>query len=242
MGQVRIISIGVSEREENTYAVLPYAETHIQASGHFLEKKMSLKQLTIAVLVSVCTFVAHATAQKNELSGLVGRTFISDQAITGSTFSDNKLRFGNGLSFEVNYARRVLNLEFFSVSLEVPFVLNPDEDLHTFANPASASYRSYFVTPAARLNVFPDLAVSPWVSVGGGFGHFSDSSASTPSTKGTTTGVFQAGLGLDVKLFHKFSLRGEARDFWSGVPQLNVNTSNSRQHNLLVSGGIVWHF
>jgi hypothetical protein len=203
---------------------------------------MSLKRLTIVVLVSVCAFVARATAQKNELSGLVGRTFISDQVITGSTFSDNKLRFGNGLSFEVNYARRVMSLELLSLALEVPFVVNPDEDLHTHANPVSAYYRSYFVTPAARLNVFPEQSVSPWVSVGAGIGRFSGSSAPIPSTQGTTTGVFQAGLGLDVKVFRKFSLRGEVRDFWSGVPQLNVTTNKSRQSNLLVSAGIVWHF
>ncbi len=209
---------------------------------------MSLRRLTVAVLVSVCTFVAHAAAQKNELSGLIGRTFISDQVITGSTLSDNKLRFGNGLSFEVNYARRVLSLGLLSVALEVPFVVNPDEDLHAaLPSRIPESYRSYFVTPAARLNVFPDQSVSPWVSVGGGFGHFSESSTllfggHNPSKTGTTTGIFQAGFGLDVRLIKKFNLRGEARDFWSGEPQLDVNTGKSRQHNLLVSGGVVWHF
>ena len=209
---------------------------------------MSLKELTAAVLVSVCTFVAHATAQKNELSGLIGRTFISDQVITGSTLSDNKLRFGNGLSFEVNYARRVLSVGLFSLAMEVPFVFNPDEDLHAaLPSRIPESYRSYFVTPAARLNVFPDQSVSPWVSVGGGFGHFSESSTllfggHNPSKTGTTTGIFQAGFGLDVRLIKKFNLRGEARDFWSGEPQLDVNTGKSRQHNLLVSGGVVWHF
>jgi hypothetical protein len=209
---------------------------------------MSLKRLTVAVLVSVCAFVAHATAQKNELSGLIGRTFISHQAITGSSLSDNKLRFGNGLSFEVNYARRVLSGGLFSLALEVPFVFNPDEDLHA-ATPSRIpeSFRSYFVTPAARLNVLPDQAVSPWVSVGGGLGHFSESSAllfggHNPSKTGTSTGVFQAGFGLDVRFFRNFSLRGEARDFWSGTPQLDVNTGKSRQHNLFVSGGVVWRF
>ncbi len=41
---------------------------------------MSLKHLTIGALVAVCTLVAPAAAQKNELSGILGRTFISDQA------------------------------------------------------------------------------------------------------------------------------------------------------------------
>ena len=119
-------------------------------------------------------------------------------------------------------------------------MVNPDEDVHAYTNPF-LGYRSYFVTPSARLNVFPDAAVSPWVSFGGGFGHFSGNSGAAPNN-GNTTGVLQGGLGLDVKMFGHFSLRGEARDFWSGVPQLDVNTGKSRQHNIFVGGGIVWHF
>ena len=205
---------------------------------------MSLKRLTVAVMLSVCSFAVHATAQKNELSGLVGRILISDQVITTSTFSDNKLRFGNGLSFEGNYGRQVMGGGLLSLALEVPVVLNVDQDLHLQTNPVSANYRSFFVTPAARLNLFSGLGVSPWVSVGGGLGYFRGSAAqpTSTSTTGTTTGVFQAGVGLDVKLIGNFSLRGEARDFWSGVPKLGVTTDKSRQHNLFVGGGIVWHF
>ena len=202
---------------------------------------MSLKHLIIGAVVAVCTFVAQAPAQKNELAGILGRTFVSDQGIQGAPSSDPDLSFGKGLTFEVNYARRVADAGLFSLALEVPFVVNADEDVHAYTNPF-LGYRSYFVTPAARLNVFPDLAVSPWVSFGGGFGHFSGNSGSGLSTAGTTTGVLQGGLGLDVRIFGHFSLRGEAREFWSGVPQLNVTTGKSRQYNLFAGAGIVWHF
>jgi hypothetical protein len=211
---------------------------------------MSLKHLTIGALVAVCIFVAQAAAQKNELSGILGRTFISNQGIQGAPAYDPDLRFGNGLTFEVNYARRVMVMGggFLSLALEVPFVVNLDEDLHAaLPNRVPEQYASYFVTPAARLNVFSGQGVSPWVSVGGGFGHFAESSTllfggNNTGKTGTNTGVFQAGFGLDVKIFHRFSLRGEARDFWSGVPQLDVNTGKSRQHNIFGGGGIVWHF
>jgi len=151
------------------------------------------------------------------------------------------------LTFEVNYARRVMDAGLFSLALEVPFVVDPVEDLHAAQNLIPKQYSSFFVTPAARLNAFPDQAVSPWVSLGGGFGHFSESSTlefggANPGKTGTTTGVLQAGLGLDVRLSGHFSLRGEGRDFWSGVPQLNVDTGKSRQHNIFAGGGIVWHF
>ena len=52
----------------------------------------------------------------------------------------------------------------------------------------------------------------------------------------------QAGVGLDVKIIGHFRLRGEARDFWSGVPNLNVDTGKSRQHNIFVGGGVVFRF
>jgi hypothetical protein len=47
---------------------------------------MSPKQLTI-VLAVLTAFVAQAAAQKNELAGLVGRTFVSDQGIKGARSS-----------------------------------------------------------------------------------------------------------------------------------------------------------
>jgi hypothetical protein len=50
------------------------------------------------------------------------------------------------------------------------------------------------------------------------------------------------GVGLDVKILKTFSLRGQLRDLNSGVPQVNVDTGKSRQHNLFVGGGVVWHF
>jgi hypothetical protein len=34
----------------------------------------------------------------------------------------------------------------------------------------------------------------------------------------------------------------EARDFYSGVPDLNVNTGRSRQHNYYVAVGVVRRF
>lgn len=203
---------------------------------------MSSKRLVIAVLVLICTFIGYAKAQKNELAGTIGRTFISDQVIPTSTSPDNLLRFGKGLTLEGNISRQVMGGQFLALSLEVPVLWNVDEDVHTHTSPVSPGFSSLFVTPAARLNIFSGTAVSPWVSVGGGFGHFNGSANQFAPKVGSTNGVFQIGGGLDVALFRHFSLRGELRDFWSGAPNLNVSTNSSRQHNLYVGGGLVWHF
>jgi hypothetical protein len=210
---------------------------------------MSWKPLWIAALAVVALVRSPATAQeeKNQLTGIVGRTFISNEGIKGATFSNPFIRFGNGFTFEVNYSRYLITSPVFALSGEVPVVFNLDEDVNSGANVVPSNYRSYFITPAARVNLFPATAVSPWVSLGGGFGHFSEASSlifgGTNPGKSKTTGVLQAGFGLDVRIWRRISIRGEVRDFWSGEPDFPLApTGKTRQHNIFVGGGAIWHF
>ncbi|MGC2195367.1 MAG: hypothetical protein WA628_11885 [Terriglobales bacterium] len=208
---------------------------------------MSPKRLLMTALVTVTILTASALAQKNELTGIIGRTFVSDKGVKGAVnLISNDLHFGNGLSFEVNYGRHLLGDGFTRLTFEVPAVFNVDQDLNFAVNTIPESYTSYFVTPAVRANVFATTAISPWVSLGGGIGHFNTSSqlefGGPNPNKGSTTGIFQIGFGLDVRIKNRWSVRGELRDFWSGTPNLGVDTGNSRQHNLFVGGGVVWHF
>ena len=52
------------------------------------------------------------------------------------------------------------------------------------------------------------------------------------------------GGGIDVRLpgVHRLKFRFEARDDWSGVPAINVETDKTHQHNYYVGGGIVIRF
>jgi hypothetical protein len=213
---------------------------------------MSGKQAVLAVLLmGISVLVASAAAQdeKNEVTGIIGRIFISDQGIQGPNAPTINpfVRSGKGLTFEVNYARRLYGTQVYAVSGEVPAVFNLDEDLGSGGDVVPSGYKQIFVTPSFRLNLFPATAVSPWVSFGGGFGHFSESNNlnyyGTNPGGSTTSGVIQGGFGLDVKVWHRFSIRGEVRDFWSGTPDLPLaDTGKSRQHNFFVGGGVVWHF
>src|SRR5260370_33261418 len=139
---------------------------------------MSGKQLWIAALavVILVSGVATAKEEKNQLTGIVGRTFVSNQGIQVATFSNPFVLFGKGFSFEVNYSRSLITTPVFALSGEVPVVFNLDQDINSGANVVPANYRSYFITPAARVNLFPASAVSPWVNFGGGFRHFSRAS------------------------------------------------------------------
>ena len=208
---------------------------------------MSLKHLAAATVLAVCIIVTHVSAQQNELSGLIGRTFISDQGIKGANYFNPFVRSGKGLSFEVNYARKFIATQIFSLAGEVPVVFNPDEDLNAGADIVPVDYSAFFITPSARLNLFPTTAFSPWISFGGGIGHFGENKkliyGGVNPGKSKTTGVIQAGIGLDVKVWHRFSIRGEARDFWSGEPDFPLAaTGKTRQHNYFVAGGVIWRF
>jgi hypothetical protein len=147
----------------------------------------------------------------------------------------------------VNYTRRLFGTPVYAISGEVPAVFNLDEDLNSGTNVVPKDYKQIFITPSARVNLFPGTAVSPWVSFGGGFGHFSQNSSlvfggPNPGSS-STSGVIQGGFGLDVRVLHQFSIRGQVRDFWSGTPNLPLaDTGKSRQHNFFVGGGVVWHF
>ena len=210
------------------------------------------RRLWIAFLTVVTLLATTALAQdeKNELGGAIGRIFISDQGITGATYFDPIIHSGKGLTFDVEYGRRLFVAPIFSLSGEVIFAYNPDEDLNAgtygFAV-VPTDYKQLFITPAARLNLFPLAAVSPWVSFGGGFGHFSEGNVldygGTNPGKSTTSGVLQGGLGLDVKAWKRLSMRGEFRDFWSGEPDFPLApTGKTRQHNYFVGAGAFWSF
>jgi len=211
---------------------------------------MSGKQAVIAVLAMTMSMLGgSATAQdeKNELAGTLGRIFISDEGIQGATYFNPFVRSGKGLTFQVDYARRFFTTPVFGISGEVPAVFNLDEDLNSGADVVPKDYKQIFITPSVRFNLFPSTAVSPWVSFGGGFGHFSENKdliyyGTNPGTS-STSGVIQGGFGLDVRVWHRLSIRGEVRDFWSGEPNFPLaDTGKTRQHNYFVGGGVVWHF
>ena len=92
---------------------------------------------------------------------------------------------------------------------------------------------------------FATTAVSPWMSAGGGFGHF------RPDSTWSLAGPARPSRYDDRSYADRRRARCEAcsdtsacgaklRDFWSGTPQLNVDTGKSRQHNFLVGG--IWHW
>jgi|SRR5262245_31113858 len=197
----------------------------------------------MAALVAVTTLTTSALAQKNELPGIIGRPFVSDQGVLNASLFDKNMHLGEGLTFEVNDGHLMGN-GFARRTFEVPAVFNFDQDVHFAANLVPSSYSTYFLTPSLRANAFAGTAISPWVSFGRGLGHLGvadhlEFGGSNPDNS-NFTGIFQMGFGLDVRIKRTISLRGQVRDFWSGTPDLNVDTGKGHQHNFLVVGGVIW--
>lgn len=210
---------------------------------------MSGRRLLIASLIAVTCLVASAPAQKNEIAGGVGQTFVADQPIKPGVIplTNNTVHFGAGISFEANYARHLIGEGFYRLDVEVPFVGNPEEDLASGNGGVPSTYSAYFVTPSLRAKVLAESTFQPWMSVGGGYGRFNISNVlvyggTNPGPTTKNSGLLQAGLGLDVRIFKRASLRLAARDFWSGALPLNVNTGKTHQHNVVVTGGLALRF
>jgi Outer membrane protein beta-barrel domain len=208
------------------------------------------KSLWVVVLF-MAVFLASAAAQdeKNEIGGAIGRVFISDQGIQAD-IPNPTIHSGKGLTFEGEYARRIFVTPIFGISAEAVVAYNKGVKLNAGEYPSSVvpeGYKELFVTPAARVNLFPTTAVSPWVSIGGGITHFTENSqllfgGANPG-KNTTSGTLEAGVGLDVRVWKRLSMRGGMRDFWSGVPDYPLApTGKTRQHNYFVFGGLFWRF
>jgi hypothetical protein len=211
-----------------------------------------LAVLAVLVLVLVSSALAQDTMSStpvNQISVTAGRTFVSTQTIQDPPAGDPnpKIHFGNPASVAFNYGRLLKTHSIFGLYAELPVAMFFRMDLNTGENQIPKDIGALFVTPSARLNIFSGDSVSPWVSVGGGYGRFREAPVlnfygANPGPTGTNTGVVQFGAGLDVWVWHRFGARAEVRDFYSGNPALNVDTGRSRQHNYYVGAGVAYRF
>lgn len=198
----------------------------------------------LAVLVvPVLILVSSALAQVNEFSITAGRAFVSTQTVP---ITGLPVHFGNEETVEFNYGRLLKSHSLFGLYAELPVAIYPRMDVNYNLGTNPKDIGALFVTPSVRLNVFSGDSVTPWVSVGGGYGRFRVAPVTlyeNPNPgSGSNTGVVQFGAGLDVWVWHSWGARFEARDFYSGAPDLNVDTGRGRQHNYYVGLGVVHRF
>jgi hypothetical protein len=207
---------------------------------------MAVKRL-LGMVVPVVFLASGVLAQVNEVSATAGKTFVSTQTILNTNSPDPKIHFGREETVAFNYSRFLKRFGIFGLHAELPVAIYPRMDLNTYQNVIPADYGALFVTPAVRVNIFSGDSLTPWVSVGGGYGRYRYAPRlnyfnPNPGPSGSNTGVVQFGAGLDAWIWHRWGARLEVRDFYSGEPDFNVDTGRSRQHNYYVGAGVVHRF
>lgn len=203
--------------------------------------KTKLTLLLLPVMAGVC-LAQEDSAHKNELAfGLGG--------IPSLSRSDSpSLDAGSGVAFQVNYGRRFLDTNKVAVYGEINFIASPLRDISSSATTATHDFASLYVTPGIRVKFRPAAMISPFAVVGGGYADYQQSKTlldglSNPVSRQLARGVFDFGGGVDVRVWRFVSLRGEARDFFTGAPNYNVGTISGGQHNVVATGSFVlrWH-
>jgi opacity protein-like surface antigen len=184
----------------------------------------------LCLLLALLMVSFSAYAQSNELAVTVGGYFPVNSDVGA----------GNAFAVGGSFAHRIAHLPLVSLYAEIPVfaTFNSTTSVIQTAN-GRASYSTLFVTPGLKLKVAPAFPISPYVLAGGGVAHFSKSNVTTDSS--TYSGTFEVGGGLDWKIFPFISARAEAREFYSGNPDI-VNGLSNRQHQLIASAGLVFRF
>jgi hypothetical protein len=194
--------------------------------------------LVVSFITGLCL---NGFAQKNEVALVAGAKITPTVGSSGS-----ETTFATTFAFEANYAAQLVHVPAVALHLEIPVLFTPFTDISTSNLTTLKSYSSFFVTPALRLKLVPGSPFSPWISVGGGIVHFNPGSTTqggtTINTHSVTKSAVQAGVGADIHPpLLPLAFRLEARDFYTGLPDLNTVGIKVR-HNLMVGGGIVLRF
>ena len=197
------------------------------------------------MVLSVCLLAVSsltAPAQHRELGFHVGGVTASDRGIDQA--SGGSIRTEGGLSYEVNYAQRIVDAKLASLHWELNLAGAPSRDLTSSNVLAPRSYSSLFITPGLKLKLLPAVGFSPYGVLGVGYARYGTSSSQingqpNAGEGSTSRAALEYGGGLDVRVLPYIGVRGEVRDFVTGNPGLNLPLRGSRQHNVLASVGLV---
>lgn len=205
-----------------------------------------LVKLRILFVFVVTLFGAHpASAQKHEIAFTGGGLKVGERGF--DLPQPGFLRFRTGFTYELGYARRLVDAKLAALYFEVPLAGTPRTTIKTTNALSPRSYSSIFFTPGLKVKLLPGGKYSPFATLGVGLAHLREgdttiSNQPNPDPQTENDIVFAFGFGLDVKVISRLSIRGEVRDFYSDLPPLNVRALRDRQHNALISAGIVLRF
>ena len=181
------------------------------------------------VVVFLAASLTAAHAQKNEFTVM---------ASTFQTSASYNVHGGQGL--QLNYARRIVNIEVASLYLELPFAAAWGGNRSiTQGNLLHEDYNTMYLTPGLKLKLLPGSFISPYLAGGLGWGGFRASNTSGTSNKFAG----DIGGGADFNILPILSLRGEVRDYYTSSPTFDVQSIfHGNVNNVVISGGAVFRF
>ena len=204
-----------------------------------------MKLRVILILTVVLLIGQSAFAQRHEVAFTSGGLRVGERGF--DLPQPGFLRFSTGFTYEINYAERLFDARLAALYFEIPLAGTPRTTVKTTNALSPNSYSSIFFTPGIKLKLLPRGKYSPFATMGAGLAHFSESDATianqpNPNRSSETNAVFAFGFGLDIRVVSVLSIRGEVRDFYADLPPLNVRALSDRQHNALISAGVVLRF
>jgi opacity protein-like surface antigen len=204
-----------------------------------------ITKLTLPLCLMVFAAI-NVCAQQNEIGFLLGAN--DTQSSDFSPPSLGSLRPGNGLTFEITYARRLSDMKLASMHFETVLAVTPNTDIDTSNIVVPRSYSSIFLTPGLKFKLVPGFFLSPYVA--GGFGYARFNVDDTTTVGGTTTvvsrgsnkAVYNYGIGAELKFLPGASLRGEIRNFNAGTPNFGPTFVQDTRKYVIYGGGLVVRF
>jgi hypothetical protein len=200
---------------------------------------MHVKRTLVFAVAFLLSF--PAIAQKNEAGITFGGMFTVDAK--GSALCEaipvcpTNVDISLAPSFALNgsFAHRVADFKAAALFLELPLLANPSRSQGFL----SSNFSTLFFTPSLRVQFAPSASISPFLSAGAGFGHFSQDRSSD------TRWATQFGGGLDFKThLPHLGFRLEVRDYFNGTPSIGglSNITSGHMQQVYAGGGVVFKF
>jgi len=182
---------------------------------------------------------AHAEDRRFDVGLLLGSTRATDE---GSV-----LTFDRGTTYQATFAWDLWRGDLVTLAIEIPFIASPAFTVLTPNPSLPLEYASLYLTPAARVVLWPRAPVSVFGSLGGGYARYSESKlredkGPNPAQLDTNTGALEFGGGVDIRGFGWLGFRGEVRDIYTGPRRFSIPTPGPNVHNIVASGGLVIRF
>jgi opacity protein-like surface antigen len=178
-----------------------------------------MRCLALAMLCFCAT--AGLQAQSTDLGLTIGGNFVSTKTFDVS----------HSWVIQGSLAHRLFGAEGTGLYAELPIAAAFNNQPKTVSTVTNFHYSSLFVTPGVKLRIGTPL-ISPYVTFGVGAAHFS----ATNGLGGDTSAAFSYGGGADWNVLPHIGIRGELRDYNSGIARFSLSGSG-RQHNTFLTVG-----